>query len=332
MEDSILEEAKQKYSISEQIRMAEQEESEAIRRGNELEKNRAKNKQIILKKKLEHYKNVAQVVLTAGKMPSEDKTLIIVGGQSGAGKSRLVRLAQSELMQNGVIVDFDELRSYHPEYENASSEYPEITHAVLHEDTEYVKNEVLEELISQEYDVIYEGALRNTQGFLDFAQKFRDNDYNIDMMLMAVPALESYGSTFVRYAIALQTNKTPRWVEKYAHDGSYEGVLRTVQAFKEQNLVDNIGVYVRSKDEPEKIYETQEHQFSDAIEAIKTGREAGRKQAVEDYQEKYNVVTTILQSKRPEMIEKLSDWEQLYKDEKQELIEKDQTGITFNED
>ena len=332
MESSIIEEAKKKYSISERIRMAEQDENDARKRKSALEITKARHMQTMLKKRLEHFKKIAKLATITGKVPSDDKTLIIVGGQSGAGKSRLVKLAQKDLMQNGVIVDFDELRSYHPDYEMASAEYPESTHAILHEDTEYVKNKILKDLIKEKYNVIYEGALRNTQGVLDFAQDFRDNDYNIKMMLMAVPALESYGSTFIRYVIALQTDKIPRWVEKYAHDGSYEGVLRTVQSFKDQNLVDSIGVYVRSKEEPQKIYETQEHQFSDAIEAIKYGRESGREQAVQDYQEKYDVVTTILKSRQPEMVEKLSDWKQLYENEKRELSEKQQNGMTIDED
>ena len=359
MDNLIIEEAKKKYSILKQKEIKQQELCDAMRKSNVLGINIAKNKIKMLDKKLEDYAKRFKEIIIAGKKPSENKTLIIVGGQSGAGKSRLVRLAQNDLMQNGVIVDYDEIRSYHPDYERTNEEYPEITHAILHDDTEFVKKAILnglvkidgivkskekeieEDLIEEEiskglieenYNVIYEGALRNTQGFLDFAQDFRDNDYNIRMMLMAVPALESYGSTFFRYAIALQTNKTPRWVEKYAHDGSYEGVLRTVEKFKEQYLVDSIGVYVRSKEEPQKIYETQEHQFTDAIEAIKYGREAGREQAVQDYQEKYDVVTTILKSKQPEMIEKLSDWKQLYENEKRELYEKQQNGMTIDED
>lgn len=297
-----LEEAKKKYSIMERIRNATAELEEAQKNGDKQKILRERNKIKQLNKEVENYATEARDIIITGKRPSKDKTLIIVGGQSGAGKSRLVPAAKRELQNNAVVVDFDELRSYHPAYETCNEEHPETTHAILHEDTEFVKNailkglckingvlmikeneilkglteenEILKGLIEKNYNVIYEGALRNTKGFLDFAQAFRDNDYNIRMMIMAVPALESYGSTFFRYALALHTNKTPRWVEKYAHDGSYEGVLRTVQAFKEQNLVDNIGVYVRSK----------------------------------------------------------GDWEQLYKEEKQELIKKEQTGITLDED
>ena len=334
MEDKekILEDAKKEYSIAERIKNAESELEEAQNAGDIQKALRERNKIKQLNKELDNYEREALITLTTGKRPSEDKTLIIVGGQSGAGKSRLIRLAQNELEQNAVIVDFDELRAHHPEHEACNEQYPETTHAILHKDTEIIKNRVLKKLIKDNYNVIYEGALRNTQGFLDFAQDFRDNDYNIKMMIMSVPKLESYGSTFVRYASALLTDKTPRWVEKYAHDGSYEGVIRTVKAFKDQNLVDEIGVYIRSKEEPHKIYETQEHQFSDAIEAIEYGRETGRGKAVQDFQGKYEMVRSVLINRQPELVERLGDWEQLYEEEKKELHLEEEPGISLDDE
>lgn len=63
----------------------------------------------------EYYKKV-MLFLTSNKKAGENKTLVIVGGQSGAGKSRLIKIALKELNNNAVIVDFDELRAAHPHY------------------------------------------------------------------------------------------------------------------------------------------------------------------------------------------------------------------------
>lgn len=264
----------------------------------------------------EYYKE-ALLILTTGKRPGKDKTLVIVGGQSGAGKSRLIPIVNKELENNAVVVDFDELRAFHPYYKEVSENYPEITHRILHPDTEKVKNKILKTLIEKEYSVIYEGALRNTQGFIEFAKDFRNKDYKIQMDIMAVPKLESFGSTYVRYATALLTDSTARWVEKSAHDGSYDGVIKTVEAFKKKGLADNINVYVRSDESPKKIYSTEGHQHQDALMAIEYGREIGRKKAVEEYETKYETVKTILKDKKPEFLEKLSDWEELYNSEKE---------------
>ena len=251
----------------------------------------------------EYYKKV-MLFLTSNKKAGENKTLVIVGGQSGAGKSRLIPIALKELNNNAVIVDFDELRAAHPHYKEVCENYPE-----------KVKNAVLKTLIEQEYNVIYEGALRNTQGFLDFASDFKKSGYNVEMFIMAVPKLESYGSTFLRYCTALITDSPARWVEKSAHDGSYEGVTRTVEEFIKQKMVDSISVFVRSNELPKKIYSTQERQHSDAVMAIKYGRELGRKKAVEDFSTKYNTVKVILQSKKPELVDRLESWNNLYNEE-----------------
>lgn len=261
-----------------------------------------------------YYKKVIGI-LKLGKIVSNKKTLSIIGGQSGSGKSRLIPIVNQELSGNAIIVDFDELRTWHPHYKEVNDSYPEITHRILHPDTERVKNAVLETLRKEGYNVIYEGALRNTQGFLDFAKDFKQQGYKITMNIMSVPKLESFGSTFVRYATALLAESNPRWVEKEAHDGSYEGVIRTVKTFIEHGLSEDIKVYVRGEDMPQKIYSSEERQFESATSAIVYGREIGRKKAIEDFVTKFKTVKGILEDKDPKRLDKLDDWTVLYNEE-----------------
>ena len=65
----------------------------------------------------------------------------------------------------------------------------------------------------------------------------------------------------------------------------------------------------------QKIYSTQERQFSSAINAITYGRESRRKKAVEDFPTKFKTVKGILEDKEPERLEKLEDWSKLYTEE-----------------
>lgn len=269
--------------------------------------------------RFEKYKKEALLTITSGKRPDKEKTLIIVGGQSGSGKSRIIPLAKEELHNNAVIVDFDELRALHPNYKDVNDNYSEAAHRILHPDTERVKNEVLQEIIKQGLNVIYEGALRNTQGFLDFAKDFREAGYKIEMYIMAVPKLESYGSTFTRYALAYLNNTQPRWVEKSAHDGSYEGVPKTVQAFIEAGMVDEIHVFVRDRERPKRIYTTEERQFADPLTAIEYGRASGRKQAIDDFNMKFQTVRQILLEKEPNKVDKLEDWLLFYEQELRDI-------------
>lgn len=265
------------------------------------------------------YYNDVLVFLKTGKLPKKENTIIIVGGQSGAGKSRLIPVARKHLKNNVVIIDFDELRSLHPYYNEVNEKYFELAHRILHADVEKVKNKILENLRQEKYDVIYEGALRNTEGFLDFARDFKKSGYNIKMYILAVPELESLGSNYLRYAMQLLLDENPRWVEKQAHDESYNGVIKTVSAFENEGLSDNIEVFIRGKNKPIKIYPKGKLEFKNVIEAILYGRESNRKKAIKDFSVKFETVTTILKSKNPQIISKLDKWVELYNKEKENI-------------
>ena len=264
-----------------------------------------------------YYSKALQAILV-NKEKSKHKRLIIVGGQCGAGKTRLIPTVNKELKNNGIVVDFDVLRSYHPNFQKVSKEYIEKTHIILHPDVEKVKNRILQYLRENGYDVIYEGSLRNTQGFIDFSNDFLNEGYDISLYVMGVAELESFGSTYVRYAEDLINNNNPRWVEKIAHDESYTGVLRTVRMFEEQNICSNTKVFVRGYPEPKEIYSSEGKQFHSTNEAIQYGREIGRAKAVYDFWDKYKKVYEIFRKLKPELMDNLKDWEELFK---KELIE-----------
>lgn len=273
-------------------------------------------KQFLLNdEEFEMYYNQALEKTISNKKKSSHKRLIIVGGQSGAGKSRLIPVVESELSNNAVVVDFDELRSYHPNFQMVSKKYVEKTHTILHPDVEKVKNCIMQYLREKGYDVIYEGSLRNTQGFIDFSEDFLKQGYDISLYIMAVAELESFGSTYARYAEDLSTNNNPRWVEKIAHDESFSGVLRTVQTFENEGLCKDTKVFIRGKDEPKEIYSTQGRQFHSTNEAIQYGREIGRAKAVQDFWGKYKNVYEIFSKLKPELIDNLRDWEELFRQE-----------------
>lgn len=265
-----------------------------------------------------YYKEVLQAII-ANKKKSENKRLIIVGGQCGAGKTRLIPTANRELNNNGIVVDFDFLRSYHPNFKTVSSEHIEKTHIILHPDVEKVKNRIMQYLMENNYDVIYEGSLRNTQGFIDFSQGFLENGYNVSLYIMAVTELESFGSTYVRYAEDLVSNNNPRWVEKIAHDESYTGVLKTVERFEKEKICSDTKVFVRGMPEPKEIYSSSGRQFSSTNEAIQYGRTIGRTKAVDDFWDKYKEVYKTFRKLKPELMDTLDDWEELFKREYKEI-------------
>jgi len=268
----------------------------------------------------EYYKNV-NLFFTFGKKKEDNHKLVFVSGQSGAGKSKLIPVISKELGYNAVVSDYDIVRSMHPKFEIASKEVPEHVHLALLPDADRANENLRNYCKENGLNLIYEGTMRGTQVFIDTAKEFRKAGYDIDLRLMAVPKLESYGSTLLRYATALLNNNEPRWVPKEVHDESYEKFLITLKEFSNQSLFDTAKVYRRGKTEkePVQIYSTEGREFNNFIEAILYGREKYREEAIKDYEIKHSFVCDIFKEKAPNLLAKLKDWEELYEDEKRVL-------------
>lgn len=61
--------------------------------------------------------------LTRGKTTSSQPKAILLGGQSGAGKTTIHRIKQREFQGNIIIIDGDSYRSFHPNYLGLQKKY-----------------------------------------------------------------------------------------------------------------------------------------------------------------------------------------------------------------
>lgn len=267
-----------------------------------------------------YYKTV-NLFFTTGKKREVNPKIVIVAAQAGAGKSRLTPLVNEQLGYNAVISDYDMVRAMHPKFEIASRECPEDIHLALLPDADRASQEIRDYCRKEKFNFIYEGTMRGTAGFIRMAKEFKEAGYEVDLSLLSVAKLESYGSTLLRYATDLLQNNNPRWVPKSVHDESYDKFIETMREFEIQGLFDQAQVYRRGEKNPIQIYSTQGREFHDPIEAVLYGREKYREEAVRDYCTKYDIVYNIFSKKAPELIEKLSDWEELYETEKNKIEE-----------
>lgn len=276
----------------------------------------------LTEKEYEDYYRSVNMFFTTGKKKVEKPKLIFVAGQAGAGKSRLVPIAKSELEYNAVVSDYDVVRVLHPKYEKANREVSENIHLALLPDADKANEDLRHYCMENSLNLIYEGTMRGTQVFLEIAKEFRQVGYEIDLRLMAVSKLESYGSTFLRYATDLLHNNQPRWISQEIHDESYEKFILTLKQFIDQSLFDDAKVYKRGKEDngrPIQIYSTKGHEFTDPVEAILYGRETSRREAIEDYELKHKFVCEILEKRQPNLLARLDKWENLYREEKYRL-------------
>lgn len=137
--------------------------------------------------------------LTRGKKSSKQPIAILLGGQSGAGKTTIHRIKQKEFQGNIVIIDGDSFRSQHPHYLELQQEYGK-------DSVEYTKDfagkmveSLVRELSHLGYNLLIEGTLRTIDVPKKTAQLLKNKGYEVQLALIATKPELSYLSTLIRY-------------------------------------------------------------------------------------------------------------------------------------
>ena len=137
--------------------------------------------------------------LTRGKKSSKQPIAILLGGQSGAGKTTIHRIKQKEFQGNIVIIDGDSFRSQHPHYLELQQEYGK-------DSVEYTKDfagNMVESLVTElshlGYNLLIEGTLRTIDVPKKTAQLLKNKGYEVQLALIATKPELSYLSTLIRY-------------------------------------------------------------------------------------------------------------------------------------
>ena len=115
--------------------------------------------------------------LIRGKKSSKQPIAILLGGQSGAGKTTIHRIKQKEFQGNIVIIDGDSFRSQHPHYSGLQQEYGK-------DSVEYTKDfagKMVESLVTElshlGYNLLIEGTLRTIDVPKKTAQLLKNKGY-----------------------------------------------------------------------------------------------------------------------------------------------------------
>ena len=137
--------------------------------------------------------------LTRGKTTSSQPKAILLGGQSGAGKTTIHRVKQREFQGNIIIIDGDSYRSFHPNYLGLQEKYGkdsvDYTKVFAGRMVEYL----VDELSKQGYHLLIEGTLRTTEVPRKTAQLLTTRGYQVSLALIATKPELSYLSTLIRY-------------------------------------------------------------------------------------------------------------------------------------
>lgn len=181
----------------------------------------------------------------------ENPIAIVVGGQSGAGKTGLIGYANSKINEDAVIIDNDTYREFHPKVREINTKYPDLFTECTDQLSFYATPIIIEKMIKERYNLVIHQTLKSNRIADDAMKKLCDAGYIVGVMCLAVDELESNLSMIERCLAQQQIDGTCRWVPQQNHDFAYNGIPSTLDYIeKESGNYHFIQVLMRGKEKP----------------------------------------------------------------------------------
>lgn len=172
--------------------------------------------------------------------------VVIMGGQPGSGKSKLLE-ASRDLFPDGnvVVINGDELRAYHPKsneiFKMDDKRYAERTDA----DTRVWTKRAFDQAIESRLNIIFESTMREPGPISDTMKRLRDEGYQLTAKIVATNERMSKTGIYLRYETQKAAKGHGRFTSQDSHDAGYRGMPETVQFIEQNKLVDRLEVYNR---------------------------------------------------------------------------------------
>lgn len=207
--------------------------------------------------KIEEIKNTIINVLAYDKTPSERPLAVVVGGQSGAGKTALIEYtAQMSSQREFVMIDNDFFRGFHPKASEIKELYPDLYTAATDQIGLGITSDIISYFKDNHYDIILHQTLKNNRIADDAITKFREAGYTVGVRAFAVPYTESKMSQIERCLGQIDKLGFCRYVRKVDHDAAVEGLPKTVGYIEQSGKYDFIEIFKRGKkiEQPTLVY------------------------------------------------------------------------------
>lgn len=184
--------------------------------------------------------------LTAGGAAELHPSVVFVGAQPGAGKSRAIADVHAD-HASAVPVIGDDLRRFHPDYRNLMRTDPlAMPHVTAQASGAWV-GMAADYLRAERRSVILETTMRQRPVVESTAAAFRAQGYRVEAHVLAVPGAVSALGTVTRYLGQAAGNDQNRWTPSAAHEAAYEAMPATVEQLVARGLVDRITVATRTQ-------------------------------------------------------------------------------------
>ncbi len=220
--------------------------------------------------RIELQKLVSALAMSDRLAPSGAPRAVLLGGQSGAGKTTLHNILLAAFDGNAIIANGDEYRSRHPRFCEIVARYGVDGPAHTAAWAGRMVEAVVDALSVMGYNLVIEGTLRTSEVPLKTAALLRERGYAVSLALMAVKPEISLISCQLRYEQMRLAGTEPRAVDPAHHFAIVEAIVGNLKTLEDSDLFDGVSLYSRSE---QCLFSSTngEGQASEALERILFG-------------------------------------------------------------
>ena len=171
---------------------------------------------------------------------------VLLGGQSGVGKTMLHGIYDSAFHGNVIILNADDYRHYHPHYDEIARAYGKDAALYTAEWSGKMTEALVNALSIMQYNLLVEGTLRTVEIPVKTAKLLKSRGYHITLAIMAVKPEISYISCQLRYEKMRAAGMVPRATSLEHHNEIVREIVGNVKAFEELELFEGISLYSRT--------------------------------------------------------------------------------------
>lgn len=179
--------------------------------------------------------------------PMSTPRAILLGGQSGAGKTTLHQICKRKLGGNAIIINGDEFRSSHPRFQALHRAFGDRSVDYTAPWAGRMTEALIDSLSRIGYNLVIEGTLRTAEVPLKTAELLRQRGYGVSLALMAVKPEISLVSCQIRYEEMRVAGTTPRATDPAHHNKIIDQIVSNLGVLEASGMFDEIALYDRSQ-------------------------------------------------------------------------------------
>jgi UDP-N-acetylglucosamine kinase len=177
-----------------------------------------------------------------------NRKAILLGGQSGAGKTMLHYVFYEKFNDDVIIINGDNFRKLHPRYVLLETKYGDAWVEQTAAWSGAMTESLIDRLSKLGYNLIIEGTLRTSEVPMKTAKLLRERGYSVELALMAVKPEISLLSCQLRYEEMRIAGTTPRATDPAHHAKIVNEIADNLGTLEASGLFDDIHLYTRAQE------------------------------------------------------------------------------------